>query len=585
MMTPEERLELLLIDDDLLKYATAAEKQLYAQALDIESHLSGLQAYIQHVSPQTKAYAHLVLLCKWLDALLEGRLYYDGPGPTPIIARWEKDQDPDGNVIEIPVMRHPDRDDSPVYNLAIHEPPRHGKSYVVSEHFPAYFLTKYPEYGVILASYEDNFAASWGAKARDHIVDQKDFFGIAVKGGSNAAKGEWTIANHKGHFKAAGAGSSITGRGGQLLIVDDPVKNQEDAMSATIRGNQEDWWHSTFYNRRERFRNHDSTPGRVVFMCTRWHEDDLRGRVIDKQPGLWAILNLPSIWEPTDEEPVDWLGREPGMALCPQIMPVRELRQLQDASKIWFTAMYQGRPFIDDGNIIKKPFYYYDAEETVDGEQYTLWMPDGKRLYVKRKDTMEFGVVDFAASTKTTADWTVYGHFLITKTSPRYLVVRAIERIRIETTDHLPWLEKMQFTYRPQYILVEKATYGTNLINLAQRQNRLRVRPVLPDKDKVTRTIGTTVNVLGMRQLFFPRKENAPFAEAFERELLGFPNATHDDQADVLAYACQEFLNTPVLKLKYEDLGGSAGKAARLREKLANKDFRKRPKHPILGDF
>lgn len=584
-MTPAERAELLSIPDELLAYATEQEKALYAQALDIESKLSGLLPYISFVSPQTKPYPHLRLLCTWIDALLDGCLYADGPGPAPITTGWRKETDADGKEIITPIYQHPDRDDAPVYNLAIHEPPRHGKSYVVSEHLPAYFETKFPDYSTILASYEEGFAAGWGAKARDHIVEKSEFFGVNVKGGINAAKGEWQMKSHRGAFKAAGAGGSITGRGGQLLIVDDPIKNQEDAMSAVIREGQENWWHSTFYNRRERFRLHDSTPARVIFMCTRWHEDDLRGRIIDKQRDQWAILNIPAICEPNDEEPIDPLLREPGTALCPEIMPLHELQQLRVSSKLWFEAMYQGRPFIDDGNIIKKPFQRYTIEHTEDGELvYVLHFHDGKKVRVRESNTVLYGALDLAASLKTTADWTALGLFVVTKTNPRYLLVRNMIRTRIETQDHLPWLQRQHALYKPAFILVEKATYGTNLIQAGQKVGRLPLRPVDPDKDKVMRAIGSTVVALGQKTLFFPEPGEAEWYPAYEREMLGFNNATHDDQVDVTSYGVQEFLNMPAVIFQQQEEPGWYGRAKRHREAM-RKDWKKKRQvvHPDLG--
>lgn len=572
-----DRLEILSIDDELLSYATPQELALYQRALEIEAKLAGILPYMHAATPAAKDWPHVKLLAEYLDALFEGRLYFDGPGPAPVPSETEFEEDEDGELY--PVMVHPERGDPAVYNFAIHMPPRHGKSFLVSEHLPAYLLTKYPDLSGILASYEATFAESWGGKARDHICDLADEFGIMPEGGRQASRGSFKMKGHRGEFRCAGAGGSITGRGGHWLILDDPIANSEEARSEAIMKSHEDWWYSTFYSRRQTWPN--KTPARVVAMFTRWTENDLRGRVIDKQPEKWCILNIPAIAEPTDDEPVDPLGREKGIPLCRSVMPLAELKSLRVATPLWFESLYQGRPYVAEGNLIKKPFQHYSVEVQHDGKEvYTLRFLDGKVLNIHEDQTMRFGALDLAASTKTTADWTVLGSFVVTKTNPRYLLVREIERTRIQTEDHAPFLTKHAKRMKLKYVLVEKQTYGTNLINHMQRQNRVQVRPVNADKDKVTRAAGTVVPTLAMRQLFFPEIGTAEWYPEFEKEILRFDNGTHDDQVDVLSYACQEFVNLPVSREKKEYAPGVEG---RIQKRMDDLRRPKRRHHPEIG--
>lgn len=569
-MTPDERLTILDMPTDLLKYATPEELSMYEQALEIEGKLFGLVDYMQAVNPLVKAYKHLLVLGEYIDALLDGRLYADGPGPAPVLGL-----DPDGSGA---AWVHPARGDIVVYNLAIHEPPRHGKSFAVSHHLPAYFLTKFPEYSVILASYEEEFAKSWGAKVRDLLVETENTFGVTVDGGKGAAKGFFTLKGHRGEFKAAGAGASITGRGGKLLIVDDPIKNSEDAQSEKLRNGQEDWWWSTFFNRRETWVDHNETPARVILMNTRWHEDDLRGRVVDRDREHWCVLNIPAIWEPSDEETEDPIGREVGEPIEEGIISLRDLNHLRKQSPLWFESMYQGRPFIAEGNQIKKPFQVYDLEDGY----YTLYFADGHRLRIEEADCMRFATMDLAASTKTTADYTVITTFDLSKTVPRYLMVRNVERSRIETEGHRTLLERQHSLFRFSYVLVEAQTYGTNLINLMQRgQGAIQVRPVQSDKDKVTRAQGTIVPMIQAQRLFFPKPEAAAWYIPFEKELLKFPNATHDDMVDTLSYGCQEALNLPDYIRRKEYSHGSKGRLERLEDRMRQR--RSPDSHPDLG--
>lgn len=573
-----DRLEVLSIDDELLRYATPQELAMYQRALEIEAKLSGILPYVKTATPMAKEYPHVKLIAEHLDALIEGRLYYDGPGPTPAASdEFEEDEETGRRYY---VMVHPERGDPVVYNLLLHAPPRHGKSFLVSEHFPAYMLTKFPDLSGILAAYEQTFAETWGEKVRDHLVDMQDEFGVTVRGGKQAAKGYFRIKNHRGEFRCAGAGGSITGRGGHWLILDDPISNSDDAKSDAVLDSQENWWHSTFYNRRQRFP--DGTPGRVLGMWTRWTEEDIRGRIIDKQLDQWCIINLPAIAEPNDDEPVDPLGREPGTPLCRDVMPLRDLKQMRAATPLWFEAMYQGRPYIAEGNLVRKPFQHYSVETGADGQElYTLRFLDGKVLTVPEDQTIRFGALDLAASTKTTADWTALGCFIVTKTNPRYMLVREVVRTRVQTEEHAPFLIRESARMKLGYTLVEKQTYGTNLIGIMQRQNKVRVRPVNADKDKVTRVNGTVVNALAMRQLFFPELGSADWYPEFEKELLRFPNSSHDDQVDVLAYACQEFTNLPGYLPRKEYASGTEGRIQRKMEEL--RKGKKPQSHPDLG--
>lgn len=576
-----DRLEILSIDDELLRFATPQELAMYQRALEIESKLSGILPYVKVATPMAKEYPHVKLIAEHLDALIEGRLYYDGPGPTPVPSdEFEEDEETGQRYY---VMVHPERGDPVVYNLLLHAPPRHGKSFLVSEHFPAYMLTKFPDLSGILAAYEQTFAETWGEKVRDHIVELEDEFGVTVRGGKQAAKGYFRIKNHRGEFRCAGAGGSITGRGGHWLILDDPISNSDDAKSEAVLDSQENWWHSTFYNRRQRFP--DGTPGRVLGMWTRWTEEDIRGRIIDKQLDQWCIINLPAIAEPNDDEPVDPLGREPGTPLCRDVMPLRDLKQMRAATPLWFEAMYQGRPYIAEGNLVRKPFQHYSVEVHADGtETYTLRFLDGKIVTVHDSQTVRFGALDLAASTKTTADWTALGCFVVTKTAPRYLLVRDMVRTRVQTEEHAPFLVRESARMKLGYTLVEKQSYGTNLLGVMQRQNKVRVRPVNADKDKVTRVNGTIVNALSMRQLFFPEVGAADWYPEFEKELLRFPNASHDDQVDVLAYAVQEFTNLPAYIGRKEYAPGVQGQVQRKMEGLRSPK-RRRINHPDLGSW
>ena len=157
-----------------------------------------------------------------------------------------------------------------INRLLITMPPRHGKSEFASKYFPAWFLGRYPEKRVILASYEADFASQWGRKVRDLLEHHGSrLFGVMVRHDSKAAD-RWELADHGGGMQTAGVGGAITGKGADLLIIDDPVKNAEQANSDVYREKTWEWYTSTAYTRLE-------PGGAVILIQTRWHEDDQIG--------------------------------------------------------------------------------------------------------------------------------------------------------------------------------------------------------------------------------------------------------------------------------------------------------------------
>jgi predicted phage terminase large subunit-like protein len=226
-------------------------------------------------------------------------------------------------------------------------PPRHGKSELCSHYFPAWFLGNYPDREVILCSYEADFAASWGRKVRDTLTEcqERGVFPVGPRGDVKAAN-RWQIASHRGGMVTAGAGGAITGRGADLLIIDDPFKNAQDANSETIRESVWAWWQSTASTR--------LSPGGVVLLVnTRWHLDDLSGRLLEYEPERWQVVNFPAV-----AEEADVLGRQPGDALWPQHYPLATLREMELVSgSYWWAALYQQRPVTRGGEMFRREWF------------------------------------------------------------------------------------------------------------------------------------------------------------------------------------------------------------------------------------
>jgi len=228
--------------------------------------------------------------------------------------------------------------------IIISMPPRHGKSWLTSFYTPAWFLSLWPDKNIILTSYEANFAATWGRNVRNFLQEHESVLGIKLADDSLASDRWNTIAG--GGMITAGVGGPITGRGGHLIIVDDPIKNWEEAASETQRQKTIDWFNSTLYTRAE--------PGAsIVVLMTRWHQRDLVGYLLSEHHDPWQEVRLPATAEENDP-----LKREIGQSLCPERFNEESLAVIKSAvgSRVW-DALYQQRPSLAEGNIFKREWW------------------------------------------------------------------------------------------------------------------------------------------------------------------------------------------------------------------------------------
>jgi predicted phage terminase large subunit-like protein len=413
--------------------------------------------------------------------------------------------------------------------LILTMPPRHGKSMLTSQYFPAWFLGNFPDRRVILASYEADFAAGWGRKARDVLEEHGEaVFGVRVRGDSSAAH-RWDLAGHTGGMQTAGVGGPLTGKGADLLVIDDPVKNAEEATSKAHKDKSWDWFRSTAYTRLE-------PGGAVILIMTRWAVDDLAGRLLDqaRQGGeRWEVFNLPALAEEDDP-----LGRGPGEALWPQRFDVAQLERIrQTLGSFWFGAMYQQRPTLPEGNHFKRSwfdrrFVDFMGEIRLDtGERFQRWQ------------IWKFIVVDPAASEKQTADYTAIGVFALAPGN-RLLVLEMI-RERLPLEQIVPRLRRLCGYYRPEFVSFEANGFQVALANEARRTDGMpAVREIEPEgRGKLVRATKAIIRAEA-GQVLLPVQ--APWVEGFLEELVQFTGLDdpHDDQTDVLSYACIELDRT-----------------------------------------
>jgi predicted phage terminase large subunit-like protein len=237
-----------------------------------------------------------------------------------------------------------------IKRLMITMPPRHGKSMLASEFFPAWYLGRNPDHYVVTATYSQDLADDFGRKVKNQIADdafKAVFPGVTLANDSKSAKrfnvegaiGFEQATNLRGAYYAVGVGGPLTGRGAHLLLIDDPVKNREDADSETIRKKMMDWYTSTAYTRL-------MPGGRVVIIQTRWHEADLSGWLQEEHGHEgWVVLDLPAI-------------SNDGKALWPEQYDLEALEAIKRAigPREW-SALYQQRPQPDEGGFFQRAWF------------------------------------------------------------------------------------------------------------------------------------------------------------------------------------------------------------------------------------
>lgn len=408
--------------------------------------------------------------------------------------------------------------------LMIFMPPRHGKSEQVSRQMPAYILGRNPDVSIIASSYGADLAGSMNRDVQ-RIIDSQEYRDVFphvtlntknIRTETNWLKNSdvFEVVGHKGKYRSSGVGGAITGHGADFAIIDDPIKNQEEANSRTYRDKIYEWYGTTLLTRIEK-------NGSILLTMTRWHEDDLAGRLL--QEAGWTILTIPAICD--EEKESD--PRKQGEALWPDKFPIENLEAIKSSiGSYYFSALYQQRPAPKEGNRFKlENFRYYTEED----EYYIL----GKEKRILKTEVRIYQTIDTAGTENATSDYFVCYTFGVTKEAD--IIVLDIYREQLDTTRHESVLDHQYHKWNPIIQAVENKTFGINIIQNAKKSGR-PVMALKADNSKELRAEPLMV-FYENHKVYHPEKH----AELFEmeNELLFFPNGKHDDIVDCAAYASQ----------------------------------------------
>jgi predicted phage terminase large subunit-like protein len=384
--------------------------------------------------------------------------------------------------------------------LVIETPPQHGKSMTITESLPSWYLGKRPNDRIILASYNDDFAERFCRKNKDKIKAYgNQLFHITL---SVERAEELELSNGVGRLISRGIRSGITGNPANLVIIDDPIKNREEADSPTYRAKIWEEWQNSIKTRL-------SAGAKVILIMTPWHEDDLAARIMASEHNV-TLLRLP-----VEAEENDPLGRRPGAALAPELgkddawladFKPSYISDPQGGARAW-AALYQCSPRVEGGNLVQRSWWKY-------------YEPSLAPTFAT-----ELISVDAAFKGTTESDFvaiTVWG-----KIENDYYLRYCLNR-QMTFTETLQALRLTQKLYPyARRVLIEDKANGSAIIDVLQKE--MFCIPVNPKGGKEAR-VNAVSPAIESGHVYLPSGE--PWVEGFINQFALFPAGAHDDMVD-----------------------------------------------------
>lgn len=424
----------------------------------------------------------------------------------------------------------------PTNRLMVFVPPQHGKSEIVSRKFPAWALGYNPKIKIVGTSYAVSLAHGF-SRAIQRTIDSTEYrevfpatFLNSQSVANDAKRGYlrnidiFETVGHGGFYKAVGIGGGLTGTPVDLGIIDDPVKDALEAASPTYRERVWSWYTDVFLTRL-----HNNS--KIVFIMTRWHEDDLAGRLLDREPDKWTVVCIPAIREDMElkEDP-----RRIGEALWEERHSLERLKEAEQQSPRTFAALYQQHPTVDGGNIIKREWFKHikvaEFKRIHDGEPIVFFLDTA---YTDKTNNDPSGVI---------ATCKIGGDLYITHAHK--VMMKFPDLIRF-----IPQYAQEHGYNRRSSIRIEPKANGISVIDQLKATSGLNVVSTPSPKDsKETRLYAASPTVECGRVILVEGAWN----EAFEDEICGFPAKPHDEYVDILGYAIDYHIGNP---FKTIDLG------------------------------
>ncbi len=380
-----------------------------------------------------------------------------------------------------------------IKKMMVFVPPRHGKTEQNTISLPAWYLERNPSHRVIIAAYNSTLAEKFSRKARKLTRAQLSEDRTAVD--------DWETMKGGG-MRAVGVGGGITGMGGNLVCIDDPVRSRADADSAVFRDRCWDWYTDDLYTRLE-------PGGSMIFTMTRWHDDDLAGRILNSDDGKnWTVITLPAFADHNDP-----LGREFGAALWPDRYDVDALESIREImGPQSFNALYQQNPIPDEGD-------YFQRDKC----QWYEYPPSSMHIY---------GASDYAV-TEGAGDFTEHGVFGVDSNDDIYILDwwsgQTQSDVWIDTQLDLVRMHE-PFFWVGESGPIRRSIEPFLIKRARERKTYCRFEWLSSINDKPTRARAFQAR-WAMGKVFLPK--NKPWADRLLSQLVRFPAGAHDDAVDV----------------------------------------------------
>lgn len=416
--------------------------------------------------------------------------------------------------------------DTPESRLIITMSPQEGKSVRCSKWLPAWMLDCDPELRIVLASYADILSRRNGRVTRDVIADNPEVFDKAIRE-DLSAQNEWKLEGHEGGVFAVGVGGGLTGQPADRVIIDDPHKDRQDAESELMRDRVWDWWQDVVLSRL-------GATASVLVIMTRWHEDDLVGRLIERSGDNWEVLNIPAECVDPANDP---LGRELGEFMVSARGRTREQwlkRKAEVGSRSW-EALYQGHPTPTEGTIfLRKHVRFYDSTERP-------WAVTSTGQHVVQGGGRLIQSWDMTFKDKKDSDWVV-GQVWLRRGAEMWLLDQVRDRLSFTATCEAMRAMTVKWPQALRKIVEDKAN-GTAVIDHLRREISGLV-PVEPVGGKVSRAESVSP-LWEAGNVRIPKDSVAPWSDKYISEMASFPNGVNDDQVDATSQALYDQMIRP----------------------------------------
>jgi len=480
-------MDLLAVPDDKLKEMLLLEEQL-KRLQTRELAQESFMAYVQHVYEGFIIGRHHKIISEKLERIADGTLK----------------------------------------RLIVNMPPRHSKSEFASYLMPSWFLGRNPKLKIIQATMNTELAVRFGRKVRDLIADPiyHDVFPNTDLKPDSQAAGRWETSAG-GEYFAAGVGAAMTGRGADLLIIDDP-HSEQDALSSTAYDNTYEWYTS---GPRQRLQ----PGGAIIIVQTRWSKKDLTGRLLaaqgkDMMSDQWEVVEFPAIMPS-------------GEPLWPEFWNKDELLKVKAALSVskW-NAQWQQDPTSEETAVIKREWWQEWDEEDIPNLDYIIQSYD---TAYSKKETADYSAI------------TTWGVFQPHNNGDEHLILLDAKRGRW----NFPELKQIALEeneyWEPDLMLIEAKASGTPLADEMRLQN-LPVATFAPGRkrggggmDKTTR-MHMVSPIFESEKVWYPAGEK--FADEVIEEVASFPNGEHDDFCDSMTMALMRFRQGGFISLNGEEI-------------------------------